>query len=271
VTPRHHTTTQQTGHGSSGPRGLAGAADLPDAAKPRPDWVPETAFGRWFLSTTIWRDYVLNPAVQQLAMLAGARFPLEAHLLDLGCGAAASIPLLVKTFRPDHITALDIDPAALETARRKHGAASDALGVRTTFTQASATRLPLSDASIDAVFCHQLLHHLYRQRAALREIRRVLRPGGLLMLAESCRPFIETLPVRLLFRHPKGVQREATDYARAVSQAGLSVQEDDVLTTRPWWSTYDLGVTERLVSLHDYRPIKARPTELLLVAQRPPK
>ena len=54
------------------------------------------------------------------------------------------------------------------------------------------------DASVDVVFCHQTFHHLTRQREALREFHRVLKPGGLLLFAESTRAYIESWIIRLL-------------------------------------------------------------------------
>lgn len=271
MTPTHHPTVRQGTPKSLAQMPPAQLLDMDATPDSRPDWVPESAFGRWFLGTTIWRDYVLEPAVQQLAKLAGSHFPHQGHLVDLGCGEALSLPLVASAFQPGRITALDIDPEALDSARSKYSNRREAPSLSTTFIRASATRLPLADRSVDAVFCHQLLHHLYRQSTALQEIRRVLRPGGLLMLSESCRSFIESWPVRLLFRHPKGIQRDATDYVRAVQKAGFTVDDGDVITSRPWWSTSDLRVLERLLPPRTVRPVKWPPTEVLLVGQRPIK
>ncbi len=102
-----------------------------------------------------------------------------ARLLDLGCGTGVLEPEL-RAFSPAAITALDIDPGRLRFARR-HTAALDKLSL----LQADALRLPLAPASFDACLCHFVLLWLPDPLQALRELARVTRPGGsLLLLAE---------------------------------------------------------------------------------------
>ena len=73
-------------------------------------------------------------------------------------------------------------------------------------------QLPLPDASADIVFCHQTFHHLVEQDRALAEFRRVLKPGGILLFAESTDAYIKSWVIRLLFRHPMHVQKSANGY-----------------------------------------------------------
>jgi ubiquinone/menaquinone biosynthesis C-methylase UbiE len=62
------------------------------------------------------------------------------------------------------------------------------------------------------VFCHQTFHHIVEQEAAMAEFFRVLKPGRVLLFAESTRRYIHSLPIRLLFRHPMEVQKTAEEY-----------------------------------------------------------
>jgi len=94
----------------------------------------------------------------------------------------------------------------------------------------------------------------------------VLAPGGMLLLAESCEAFIKTWLVRLLFRHPPGVQKPAEGYLDLVRAAGFVFGDADVRAWTPWWSLPDLGVTRRL-GLVRKAPVA---TELLVVARKAP-
>jgi SAM-dependent methyltransferase len=228
--------------------------------------VRESRFGRWFLATGVWRRYVLAEALDKLAALAGHRARPGAHILDIGCGQGTAAPLLDDRFRPRRITGIDID-AELIARGRAQAAAQPPPAAELVLTTASATDIPLADGSVDLVLCHQLLHHMTAQHEALAEMRRVLRPGGLLLLAESCRCFIESGPVRALFRHPPEAQRDAAGYLDLVRAAGFRITAGDVITESPWWSLPDLGLRRRLGG----RPPHAsagEPTEVLAVAEK---
>ena len=60
-----------------------------------PDWVSETRFGKWFLSTDMWYREVLSLAVTELRELGGARVPASFdRLMDVGCGQGRTFQLL---------------------------------------------------------------------------------------------------------------------------------------------------------------------------------
>ncbi|RKT43437.1 class I SAM-dependent methyltransferase [Thiocapsa rosea] len=225
-------------------------------------WVRETRFGRWFLGTEIWRRYVLAEALRNLARMVEGRVPVGGHILDLGCGQGIAAPLLDAAFAPRRITGIDIDPELIALGQRQTYDAG--LSDRLLLRPGNATDIPLADASVDLVLCHQVLHHLVPQREALAELHRVLRPSGLLLMAESCRSFIETGLVRALFRHPRESQRNADEYLDLVRSAGFRVDDRDVATSSPWWSRRDLG----LLGSPDRRRLTQaeEPTEVLCVA-----
>ena len=216
-----------------------------NAAARRPaggGYVPETRFGEWFQRTGIWRQYVVAEAMAELAALLPPGHGPFATVLDAGCGEGAAFEALWRTFAPRRLIAVDIQPGAVAAATRLAARLGGAIEVR----RADATRLPIASGSVDLVVCHQLLHHCADPAAVLAELRRVLAPGGWLLLAESCRSFLGWWPVRLLFRHPPREQQSAEQYAELIAAAGFEIGAGGVLTPAPWWSLPDLGLRRRL-------------------------
>lgn len=101
-------------------------------------------------------------------------------VLDAGCGTGTLAVALARAGA--RVTGVDGDPGVLARARAKAAAA----GVDVTFTEGLAGTLPLPDRSFDAAVCSLLLHHLApaAKAAALADVRRVLRPGGRLHVAD---------------------------------------------------------------------------------------
>lgn len=94
-------------------------------------------------------------------------------LLDAGCGTGG----LIRRVAPRHPgwnwTGLDLEPLACELARSRCAAE---------IVQGSVGALPFGDAVFDAVVCSDVLYHLDDDGGALREIFRVLRPGGAVVI-----------------------------------------------------------------------------------------
>jgi SAM-dependent methyltransferase len=225
-------------------------------------WVPETRFGHWFLGTNVWARYVVEAAISDLAHLLPVTARRPRRILDAGCGPGVSLPLLDRHFQPESIIGLDIDPKEVARSARQ----APRCRCRVDILRGDAARLPLPDASVDMVLCHQLLHHVVTQQEVLREIRRVLTPGGFLLLSESCRDFIHSTPVRLLFRHPNEVQKTAAGYQQLVRDAGFEFGPQHVKTSIPFWSLPDWGLRQKL----GWKPKSlGEPTEITLVASQP--
>lgn len=104
------------------------------------------------------------------------------RILDLGYGTA-TLTLLIKQAHPEaQVTGLDGDPKALEIARGKVARS----GLTITLDEGMAFDLPYPDNSFDRVFSGLLFHHLTREdkERSLKEVYRVLRPGGELHVAD---------------------------------------------------------------------------------------
>ena len=105
------------------------------------------------------------------------------RVLDVGCGPGALLPALAQLVGTEgRVVGLDYAAPLLETARERVEAAG--VGERVELVAGDAHRLPFADASFDAVHVERVLMHLEDPDAAIREMRRVTRPGGWVVAAE---------------------------------------------------------------------------------------
>lgn len=208
--------------------------------RPYADFIPETRFGTWFLGTDTWRTQVLEVALADLVRLIPDRRESYPVIVDVGCGRGRSFPPLARHFRPDHMIGVDVDREMLEIAARD----AEDKGLPVSFRFGTSCRLPLENESVDMVFCHQTFHHLIDHDAAIADFHRVLKPGGILLFAESTIAYIHSWLIRYLFRHPMDVQKTADEYLALIRGAGFDVPVEAVSFPYLWWSRSDLGIME---------------------------
>jgi ubiquinone/menaquinone biosynthesis C-methylase UbiE len=99
------------------------------------------------------------------------------RLLDVGCGPGSITRGLAARLAPGEVIGVDLSEETLVSARAD-AAERGLQNLR--YQVASVYELPFADGSFDAVFAHQVLQHLREPAAAIREMLRVLRPGGLI-------------------------------------------------------------------------------------------
>lgn len=121
-------------------------------------------------------------------------------VLDVACGEGYGSALMARSAA--YVTGADISPTAIEHARAQYAGHANL-----EFREADCAALPFADASFDVVVSFETLEHIEAQEAFLDEIRRVLRPGG--VVAISCpnkaeysdkRDHINEFHVRELYR-----------------------------------------------------------------------
>jgi len=106
-------------------------------------------------------------------------------LLDIGCGSGTLVSLLASTKLPlRQVVALDYAEQMCRVAREK-GRHAGCDGV--VYVNADSEHLPFPDATFDAITCSNSFHHYPHQQEVVAEMRRILRPGGRLMLIDGFR------------------------------------------------------------------------------------
>jgi GT2 family glycosyltransferase/SAM-dependent methyltransferase len=114
--------------------------------------------------------------LEHLHRYAAARELLRGKIvLDIACGEGYGSNLLATTAQS--VIGVDISDKAIDHARAKY--VRDNLSFKT----GSCLQIPMEDKSVDAVVCLETLEHVREQARLLSELRRVLRPGGLLVIS----------------------------------------------------------------------------------------
>ncbi len=165
------------------------------------------------------RDTMLN-----LARLA----PGEA-MLDVGCGTGTlAIAARARLGPAGEVVGLDASPEMIASARGKARRA----GVPVDFETGPAQALPFPDDRFDLATCTLMLHHLPRpgREVCLREIRRVLKPGGRALIVDFATS--STQQGGLLHRLHRHGRVKPADILDLVVRAGLRPIEDGSLPLR---------------------------------------
>ena len=110
------------------------------------------------------------------------------RVLEVGAGTGANLPFFrFSDIEEVVLTDRDLTPVIRRRARKLRRHAADA-GARLTLVEAAVERLPFPAGSFDCVVATLVFCTVRDQEAALAEVRRVLRPGGLLLFIEHVRP-----------------------------------------------------------------------------------
>ena len=105
------------------------------------------------------------------------------RLLDVGCGTGALLHELSRSHPAGRLAGLDPVPEMLSVARRR-------LPPEVDLRQGWAERLPFANEEFDVVVSCNMFHYVGQPAGALREMSRVLRPGGRLVITDWCDDYL---------------------------------------------------------------------------------
>lgn len=141
--------------------------------------------------------------------------------LEIGCGQGYGLELILEQFGASRVMGIDLDARMVRLAEKR----AARFGERITVVEGDATQLPLRDCSFDAVFDFGIVHHVPAWRDAIREVARVLKPGGIFYFEEVSRQALDRWVYRALFEHPKEDRFTMTEFARELERNGIDVGE----------------------------------------------
>ena len=130
-------------------------------------FTPECDGGIWYEH---WHRYVF------VASLAQGR-----RVLDAACGEGYGSALLAQSAKS--VVGVDLSEDAIGHARGRYGGRANL-----SFQACKVTAIPVDSQSVDLIVSFETIEHLAEQEEMLREFRRILRPGGLLVLSSPNRP-----------------------------------------------------------------------------------
>ena len=108
------------------------------------------------------------------------------RVLDIACGEGYGSELLARTAA--HVVGVDIVPAVVAHANRRYRRQN------LVFVAGSAAAIPIADHSVDLVVSFETLEHLDQHEDMMRDLKRILRPGGLLVMSSPDRRQYSDLP-----------------------------------------------------------------------------
>ena len=192
-------------------------------------------------SSPQWKEMADESMVRNLAAQMEAIWPQEqpiferhpepARIVDVGCGTGELAPRLLQLFTNARYVGVDLEESHLQRARER----SAHLGGRATFQRDDALHLSFPDAQFDLAVSRHVLQALPDAKQAMREMVRVLKPGGHLhLLAED---------YGMLWCHPTELDSDGF-WQRIPNQYGPAIGCDLHVGRKTFTHLTDLGVRD---------------------------
>jgi ubiquinone/menaquinone biosynthesis C-methylase UbiE len=159
--------------------------------------------------------------------------------LEVAVGTGLNLPLYDRGVR---LTGIDLSPEMLDIARRR----ADETGLDPDLREADAHELPFAEATFDSVVCTYSLCNIPDPHRAVGEMKRVLRPGGRLVLVDHIRS-----DVRPLFWLQKTIEFFSRSEGEYMTRRPLRQVEAHDLLVAERERLGPGGVVERLVALKE--------------------
>lgn len=165
----------------------------------------------------------VREAMEVKPMRAATDVGTIGHALHIACGNASATRLILKHFLLQRVTGVDRDPVVIAAAR------ADPPIPASDFSVQDVRSLGFADGTFDAAFDLADLHNYPEWRSGVRELWRVLAPGGLLIMEEITRETFSYGAGRLfkaLTEHPYDAMLSVTELRDYIERTGFTILND---------------------------------------------
>ena len=141
-------------------------------------------------------------------------------VLEIGCGTGNGTKLIEKYFQPKKIHATDLDQRMINIAQKKNS--SDSVS----FEMQNATKLKYKNNYFDAIFDFGVIHHIPNWKDCLKELKRVLKPKGQLIIEDvSIETFSTTFGtlMKKFLDHPYDAMYRENEFIEYLKKIGLKI------------------------------------------------
>jgi ubiquinone/menaquinone biosynthesis C-methylase UbiE len=141
------------------------------------------------------------------------------HSLEVGCGTGTGVDAIFRVFGARYIDAFDLDKSLLQKAKGR----LSKYGTRVRLWQGDVTEIATEDSIYDTVFDFAIVHHVPDWQNAVKEIYRVLKPGGMFYAEEVLDRFIFHPVLGYPFAHPRENRFNQASFIQELTNVGFTV------------------------------------------------
>ena len=124
-----------------------------------------------------------------------AHIPFQ-RALDLGCGTGEMMKMLLQSDDQRELYGIDLSEKMLSVAEGK-------LSGKVQLVLGDSEHLPFADNFFDVVYCNDSFHHYPAPENVIREVQRVLKPGGTFLIGDCWQPLVGREIMNFYMRHSK--------------------------------------------------------------------